>query len=74
MDKDFGPVTDARDWGKAFVRVANGTERLGFICVHDAEEAAVLVASEEWIWFPDRHKYGPKPTSSVEDSLKKQKV
>lgn len=60
LDKDFGPVTDCRRWGKTFVRVAKGSERLGFICMHDAEEADVLVASEEWVWFPDQHKYGPK--------------
>jgi hypothetical protein len=59
LDKDFGPVTDTREWGKTFVRVAKGPERVGFICMHDAEEATVLVDSKEWVWFPDEHKYGP---------------
>lgn len=60
LDQDFGPVTDTRAWGKTFVRVAKGPERVGFICMHDAEEAAVLVASKEWVWFPEEHKFGPK--------------
>lgn len=59
LDKDFGPVTDCRDWGKAFVRVAKGSERSGFICMHDAGETAILVKSKEWKWFPDQNKYGP---------------
>jgi hypothetical protein len=61
LDKDFGPCSDSTAWGKTFVRVAKGTERLGFICMHDPEEAQVLVNSTEWVWFPDQHKYGPKP-------------
>mmetsp|Transcript_10688 Transcript_10688/g.15733 ORF Transcript_10688/g.15733 Transcript_10688/m.15733 type:complete len:282 (-) Transcript_10688:75-920(-) len=61
LDKDFGPVSDCRAWGKAFVRVAKGTERLGFICMHDPPEVEVLVESKEWVWFPDEHKYGPSP-------------
>lgn len=56
----FGPVTDCRRWGGAFVRVSKGTERLGFICMHNAEETDVLVDSSEWIWFPDKNGYGPK--------------
>lgn len=59
LDNDFGPVTDCRDWGKTFVRVAKGPERAGFICMHDAEESAILVKSKEWKWFPDQNKYGP---------------
>jgi hypothetical protein len=61
LDKDFGPATDCRDWGKAFVRVAKGKERTGFICMHDPDEVKVFVESKEWIWFPDQHKYGPAP-------------
>lgn len=61
LDKDFGPISDCRRWGKAFVRVAKGTERLGFICMHDPEEVDVLIDSKEWIWFPDKHKFGPAP-------------
>jgi hypothetical protein len=60
LDKDFGPVSDCRAWGKTFVRVAKGTERLGFICMHDPDEAQVLVQSSEWVWYPDQHKFGPK--------------
>lgn len=67
LDTDFGPISDCRDWGKAFVRVANGTERLGFICMHDADETKVLVESKEWVWFPDQHKYGPKKRLRSED-------
>eukprot|EP00957_Ditylum_brightwellii_P068842 5225591-Ditylum_brightwellii.AAC.1 len=48
LDKDFGPVSDCRAWGKAFVRVAKGTERLGFICMHDPPEVKVLVKSKGW--------------------------
>jgi hypothetical protein len=59
LDKDFGPISDCRRWGKTFVRVAKGTERVGFICMHDPEEADVLVNSKEWVWFPEQHKYGP---------------
>jgi len=61
LDEDFGPVSDTREWGKAFVRLANGTERVGFICMHDPEEVKVLVQSKEWMWFPDQHKFGPAP-------------
>lgn len=60
LDTSFGPVSDSRQWGKAFVRVAKGSERLGFICMHDTEETKVLVDSSEWTWFPDEKKYGPK--------------
>lgn len=59
LDKDFGPVTDCREWGKAFVRVGKGSERSGFICMHDAEEVAVLVKSTVWQWFPEKGKFGP---------------
>lgn len=61
LDKDFGPVSDCRAWGKAFVRLAKGTERLGFICMHDPPEVEVLVKSQEWKWDPVAHKFGPYP-------------
>jgi hypothetical protein len=60
LDTSFGPISDSRQWGKAFVRVAKGSERLGFICMHDPQETSVLVDSSEWIWFADQNKYGPK--------------
>ena len=59
LDNDFGPITDTRDWGKAFVRVACGQERIGFICMHHAKETSELVNSKEWKWFPEENKYGP---------------
>lgn len=61
LDKDFGPISDCRRWGKTFVRLAKGTERLGFICMHNPEESDVLVNSKEWVWFADEHKFGPAP-------------
>eukprot|EP00873_Tetraselmis_striata_P045570 jgi/Tetstr1/465834/TSEL_010454.t1 len=61
LDKDFGPVSDSRAWGKAFVRVAKGPEKMGFIRMHDPAEVEVFVASKEWEWFADTGKFGPAP-------------
>jgi hypothetical protein len=53
------PARTAWNVAKPLSALPRGKERLGFICMHDAEEVEVLVESKEWIWFPEERKCGP---------------